>query len=144
MTEIEKTISLEGGATYTEDPADPGGGTRFGISKMANPDVDVKNLTLEEAVQIYKVRYWNPLHLDQYQLKQFRWKVFDIAVNQGVATASAFMQNLEAKKDTMDAVYELGQMQMRRYAKLVAQHPEFYKFIVGWTNRAFDYGDNLD
>ena len=55
-------VGLEGG--YSNDPNDPGGETKFGISKRYNPDVDVKNLTLEGAKQIYLERYWIPAGCD--------------------------------------------------------------------------------
>lgn len=39
---------------------DPGGETNFGISARANPDIDIKDLTLDEAVDLYLSRYWEP------------------------------------------------------------------------------------
>ncbi len=42
----------EGG--YTNDPRDPGGETNWGISKRAYPNLDIKNLAMEEAKRIYK------------------------------------------------------------------------------------------
>ena len=38
--EILRTIELEGGEKVTCDPADPGGLTKYGISKRFNPDID--------------------------------------------------------------------------------------------------------
>lgn len=43
---------------------DQGGETKWGISKRANPDVDVRNLTRDEAVAIYWDRYWLVHNLD--------------------------------------------------------------------------------
>ena len=37
---IDKTLAWEGG--YVNDPKDPGGETKYGISKRAHPDVDIK------------------------------------------------------------------------------------------------------
>lgn len=53
---ILKTIEFEGG--FVNSPSDPGGMTKYGISQKYNPDVDVKNLTVDEAVRIYFERYW--------------------------------------------------------------------------------------
>ena len=44
---IEITLHHEGG--YVHDPKDLGGETNFGIAKRFYPDVDIKNLTKEEA-----------------------------------------------------------------------------------------------
>lgn len=43
---------------------DAGGPTRFGISKNANPDVDIENLTLDGAKKLYRARYWDAHNLD--------------------------------------------------------------------------------
>ena len=56
-------VGLEG--KETNDPNDPGGLTRFGISQKYNPDVDVANLTLEQAKEIYLNRYWIPAGCDE-------------------------------------------------------------------------------
>ena len=49
-------IGEEGG--YVNDPADPGGETKFGISKRAYPQLDIKSLTLDQAKAIYRRDYW--------------------------------------------------------------------------------------
>ncbi len=82
-------VGVEGG--YSNDPADPGGETKFGLSKRANPDLDIANLTLELAQDIYRSRYWIPAHCPD-----LRWPlslfVFDCAVNQGVEVAVKLLQ----------------------------------------------------
>ena len=47
---IEITLHHEGG--YVHDPKDLGGETNFGIAKRFYPDVDIKNLTKEDAKDI--------------------------------------------------------------------------------------------
>ena len=61
--EIENVIKHEGG--YVNDPSDPGGETKYGISKKAYPKVDIKNLTLDDAIEIYKDDYWLPAKVDR-------------------------------------------------------------------------------
>lgn len=140
MLEIQKTIALEGG--YVDDPDDAGGETKYGISKRSHPDVDIKNLTIEQAEEIYKSNEWAKLHCDSYQNIQYRWKLFDIAVNQGMGTAQAFIP-LVKQSDTIHGVYELVALQMKRYANRVVSVPLDLKFLRGWTNRAFETGDDL-
>ena len=48
---LDDLIEREGG--YVNDPDDPGGETKFGISKRAYPHLDIKNLTEEHAADIY-------------------------------------------------------------------------------------------
>ena len=71
-------IGLEGG--YSNDPNDPGGETKYGISKRYNPDVDVASLTLEQAKKIYLERYWIPAGCDN-QPYPLDICLFDGAVN---------------------------------------------------------------
>ena len=53
---IEKVLEHEGG--YVNDPKDLGGETKYGITKRFYPDVDIKNLTKEQAKTIYHTDYW--------------------------------------------------------------------------------------
>lgn len=48
---------IEGG--YVNDPRDPGGETKFGISKRSYPREDIKALTRDRAITIYKRDYWD-------------------------------------------------------------------------------------
>ena len=57
------TVGLEG--NYSNDKNDPGGETRFGICKKYNPDVDIENLTLAQAKEIYLNKYWIPAGCDE-------------------------------------------------------------------------------
>lgn len=142
IKEIEKTIQLEGG--YVNNPNDPGGETKFGITKRYHPNVDIKNLTIEKAAAIYKTEYWDKLNLDQYSFIPFRWKVFDIAVHQGPSTAQIFLTKLKSKPDTMEAVYELIEMQVKRLVYKVVSNPQQkLGFLLGWINRSFETGKDL-
>ena len=49
---------------YSNDPSDPGGETKYGISKRAYPELDIKSLTKEDAARIYYRDYWQPLDCD--------------------------------------------------------------------------------
>lgn len=80
-------ISSEGG--YSNDPRDPGGETKFGISKRSYPLLDIKNLTLQEAQEIYKKDFWESLGSMHPSL---RFLVFDFAVNSGMQTAVRKLQ----------------------------------------------------
>lgn len=82
-------LAKEGG--YVNDARDPGGETKFGISKRAWPDVDIKNLTRDQAKSIYFTAYWSqascyafPAPLDLILL--------DAAVHHGVSSAVKQMQ----------------------------------------------------
>ena len=44
---VKEILRHEGG--YVDDPVDRGGETKYGISKRSYPDLDIANLTLEQA-----------------------------------------------------------------------------------------------
>ena len=79
----------EGG--YSLDPRDPGGETRFGISKRAYPDVDILRLTEDEAKAIYRRDYWDKLRTDEIPAP-LALCVFDCAVNMGRDKAIRLLQ----------------------------------------------------
>jgi len=60
---IKFTLSWEGG--YVNDPNDPGGETKYGISKRQYPNLDIKNLTVDQAKQIYYNDYWKKYKIDK-------------------------------------------------------------------------------
>lgn len=86
---VDIVLHHEGGYVY--DERDPGGETNFGISKRAFPNIDIKNLTKEEAKNIYRLHYWNAVKADLLPPK-LRLIVFDCAVNQGVSRAIRLLQ----------------------------------------------------
>lgn len=84
-----KLLEHEGG--YNFNPNDPGGETNWGISKKAYPAVDIANLTMNEAGEIYKGDYWDKLHCDSMGEK-IAFQLFDAAVNSDVNQATKWLQ----------------------------------------------------
>lgn len=116
-------IGEEGG--YVNDPLDPGGETKFGISKRAYPNVDIRNLTLEMAKAIYKRDYWDALNLDTHEWRKAIC-LFDCAVNMGRAVAVELYQQPEPWYINFQAERILRYAKMRRF-------PLYGK---GWVRRA--------
>lgn len=88
-TAISTTLKYEGG--YVNDPNDAGGETKYGISKRAYPDVDIANLTLQQAKNIYYFDYWLRCRC-QFMPDALSIAVFDYAVNSGIKTAIKKLQ----------------------------------------------------
>jgi len=88
LNNFEAAFSLVVGieAGYVNDPQDPGGETKFGVSKRAYPNLDIAQLNLEEAKTIYQRDYWTKCHCETLA---WPWALalFDCAINQGVSTA---------------------------------------------------------
>ena len=147
---IEKVLEHEGG--YVNDPKDLGGETKYGITKRFYPDVDIKNLTIEQAVEIYKKDYWDKNKVES--LPQNLWHIyFDMCVNMGKRTAVKVLQRAANNKGrdievdgglgpmTIGALkgVELDRVRAFRvkyYVDLITARPEQEKFYLGWFRRA--------
>lgn len=116
-------IGEEGG--YSNDPADPGGETKYGISKREYPNLDIAQLTLEQAQDIYQRDYWSPLNCDSHGW-EMALVLFDCGVNQGVSAA----------KGLLPIVASAGELQAER-ALRYARAETFGRFGRGWMRRLF-------
>ena len=147
---IEKVLEHEGG--YVNDPKDLGGETKYGITKRFYPDVDIKNLTVEQAKEIYRKDYWDKNRVES--LPQNLWHIFfDMCVNMGRRTAVKVLQRAAVNRGrdievdgglgpaTIGALkgVELDRVRAYRvkfYVDLITAKPEQEKFFLGWFRRA--------
>lgn len=88
------------GTKYTNDPADSGGPTKFGITKktyetffghVVNDD-EIKSMTSAVAKQIYAAQYWAPLRCGEIKALNLAITFFDSAVLYGVGTTTFLIQ----------------------------------------------------
>lgn len=86
---FDRLIGHEGG--YVNNPRDPGGETKFGISKRSYPKVNIKSLTREQARAIYWTDFWLVCQCANLP-KDTDALVFDAAVNHGQQTAIRLLQ----------------------------------------------------
>lgn len=95
------TVGVEGG--LTTDPKDRGNwttgvigkgeckGTKYGISAMSYPSLDIANLTLDQAKAIYQKDYWTSIRADLLPTPA-AIVLFDYAVNSGPGGKIELMQ----------------------------------------------------
>jgi len=147
---IETVLKHEGG--YVNDPKDLGGETNFGITKRFYPELNIKELTIEKAKQIYKDDYWDRNRVES--LPQNLWHIyFDMCVNMGKRTAVKVLQRAAVNRGkdievdgglgpaTIGALkgVELDRVRAYRvkfYVDLITSKPEQEKFFLGWFRRA--------
>ena len=86
---FERLIGHEGG--YVNHPDDPGGETKFGITKRTYPLENIKGMTLERAKVLYLRDYWGPAGCDAVP-DAIKFDLFDMAVNSGVVPAVRALQ----------------------------------------------------
>ncbi len=146
---IRVVLLDEGG--YGNDPNDPGGETNWGIDKRTYPDLDIKNLTRDEAIEIYYNDWWQKYRLDLLPNK-VRGKIFNVGVNTGMRQAVKFLQRAVNVNDdgiigpvTLAAANEadpdivlqsLRDQQRQFYINLANARPSSRKFLNGWLRRA--------
>ena len=144
---LEMVLIHEGG--YIDDPHDRGGETKYGISKRAYPDVDIKNLTTAQAGEIYRTDYWDKCHCDSLP-SGVSIQLFDTAINCGVSRASKFLQEcvgatVDGKigKQTLAAVEEtyndIGSDLIQKYTdrreKYYRSLKQYDRYGRGWSKR---------
>jgi len=121
---LKFVLKWEGG--YSNDPRDPGGETKYGISKRSYPELDISKLTLKQAKEIYYQNYWLKCGCDELPYP-FNIVVFDTAVNMGRHRAMEF---LDAYNDWRDYLLK------RLYTYSKFKQAKLY--FRGWANRVLD------
>lgn len=94
---LEEVWPFEGG--YVDHPKDPGGATNMGItfgvlkSWRGRPITkqDVRDLTKQEAAQIYEQRYWKPLNGEALRIGD-DLVVLDFGINSGISRSAKYSQ----------------------------------------------------
>ena len=157
-----KTLKFEGG--YQNNPKDIGNwtggkigkgelkGTKYGISAKSYPDLDIKNITKDQALEIYRRDFWQALHLAAIDSNRIAWKTFDIAINCGPGTAVKILQksvgvepdgiigNITLKavnlSDQTQVLHNLVHWQQHHYLNI--RNDDNAEFFKGWMLRSED------
>tara|TARA_R110002051_G_scaffold307481_1_gene378533 strand:+ start:136 stop:609 length:474 start_codon:yes stop_codon:yes gene_type:complete len=150
---INDVFEKEGG--YVNDPKDPGGETKYGISKKAFPNVDIKSLTKKDAKKIYMDNYWKPSKAESIP-EDLRHIYFDMCVNFGIRGAGRVLQRAcngknkekievdgRVGKNTIGACKNLESDRLRayrvlRFGHIVYKNKVMEKFWYGWYRRALE------
>ncbi len=149
---IDKTLRHEGGDTFTNDTLDRGGATKYGISQKAYPDLDIRNLSEDQAKAIYRQDYWDKVRGDDIQSQIMAETIFDVSVNMGIAGGSKLAQKtLEIEpadgiigpqslavinatdENLFIARFALAKIQ--RYTEICRADSSQKKYLLGWLNR---------
>jgi len=135
---------------YGNDPTDPGGETKYGIAKNANPSIDVKHLDWDGAKAIYYSHYWLNGKCDKMNGRIAALN-FDGAVQHGPGTAAKFIQRaigvtddgaigpntltVLATKDPIAVCNSVCDQRIAFYNNIVVQKPDQQKYLAGWLRR---------
>ncbi len=95
----------DGDGGYTNDPDDPGGETKWGVSKKAFPSLDIKNLTYDQARNlVYRPHFWNKIRGDDLPLP-VGFVMFEQALNQHASAVGAVKCLQRAVGTSADGVF---------------------------------------
>lgn len=147
---MQNLLVDEGG--YVNDPNDAGGETKYGISKRAYSNEDIKNLTEARAKEIYRKDYWNKFGGDAIISPEKASAILSICVNFGVRGGIKIVQkavdticdgvmgsNTVRKVNDMDPDKFLALLSLSmisKYASICRKDRSQIKFLLGWVNRA--------
>mgnify|MGYP000054720137 CR=1 FL=1 len=107
-TTFSRTIGHEG--KFQANPKDRGNwtggkegvgelkGTKWGLAAMTYPHLDIANITLEQAKEIYFNDWWLKLKMDCWP-NVMKYQIFDAAFNHGTGRANQFLQFAARVKD---------------------------------------------
>ena len=153
---IEHVFEIEGG--FVDDPKDPGGKTKYGISQKTFPHLEIEKLTKEQAADIYRKHYWDPYpFFEEIKSPQVVLKLYMAGINMGQKSANICLQRAVRSFKYLDADGIIGPKSLEainsiphkelipafnsecagRYRMLCAKNPSLRKFLRGWINRAY-------
>lgn len=167
MSNFDRMFALVSGheGNFTGNPDDPGNwtggaigigrclGTKFGISAAAYPNIDIPNLTLEEAKALYRHDYWDRIAGERLP-PSLALLVFDAAINNGTTRAVSWLQEIAHVRcdgvvgpETLAAVDRLAvgpdgiaglcSEYLARRLVFMASLSAWKTFGLGWARRLF-------
>lgn len=142
---------IEGG--HSDDPDDPGGETKYGISKASFPDEDIENMTLDRAKELYRIHYWEQYKCDKIKSPMLAVELFVAVVNVNAILVIMYLQRAcntlgaELVVDGLIGAKTIGWINQHRHPKAIvaALEGELYqhyksqgkkKYISGWLIRS--------
>lgn len=135
---IRKILEHEGG--FVNHPNDPGGATNKGITiatfrqyiKPNGTVADLKALTVQQAVDVYKAQYWDVCRADDLP-SGVDYTVVDFAVNSGPTRAVKYLQ--AALSIAQDGV--IGPQTLATATAAAATYPKLLIRIINADRLAF-------
>ncbi len=141
---IDDLLKREGG--YVNDPSDPGGATKYGITigtlsqyrgRHLTPS-DVKALSLSEAKEIYINQYLKRPHIDQLPSSLVP-PVFDMNVNAGNRSIKLLQQTLNKFGETLHVDGAIGPHTLSVSKKIYRMAGQYLVDAYGIERREYYY-----
>jgi hypothetical protein len=167
---VKIVLGLEGGfSEYNPSTKDPR--TNKGItqpefdefrSKNNLPSKDVKDISADEAIEIYKQEYWDKIQGDKLDTQNPKLAIvlFDSAVNNGIGGANGIVksiintdgnrfddkmiEDIITADESNDLYSDIINKRYQKYKDIVAKNPVMDVYSKGWSNRLDNLSDMLN
>jgi hypothetical protein len=120
---VEHILANEGGYNPSDMNGKP---VNFGINQGANPDIDVKNMTREQAKQIYHDRYWLPSGAEKLPANM-QTPYFDVYIRNPAFAKKALAESGGDPAKFMQA--------SSTYFQNLGKSGNGHKYAKAWANR---------
>ena len=138
------------------------GCTKYGIATNTYPNLDIRDLTIQQAARLYERDFWNPNHLTEFESQALATEIFDTSVNCGVGTGANIVIHLvnifgpahyplngkvnsemiewinkyTRKKANRTSFYiALNVLQGERYLDIIERNPKMMRYSNSWFPR---------
>lgn len=133
---IDRVLSHEDGEV--NDPDDPGGHTKWGISKRSYPNVNISELTRDDAIAIYFRDFWLKILGDRFT-DGVAYQLLDSAVNSGITQSIRFLQRaIKVADDGVFGPHSQRMLQVTAESDFImlflAERLEFMTRLKNWPN----------
>jgi len=164
---VSQVIAHETGGdksgAYTHDPSDPGGETKWGISKRSYPHLNIKALTFNDAVALYYKDFYTGM--DTILDNRLAFKLFDMSVLNGRVKAIKLFQRairalggkikvdgylgpvtIEAANhcDPRALYVKFQELINNRFNWIAILRPSSKRYLKGWKSRLYFNFDTED
>ena len=167
---VQIVLGLEGGfSEYNPSTKDPR--TNKGITQPEFDEFrrknnlqskDVKDITTDEAIEIYKQEYWDKIQGDKLDARNPKLAIviFDSAVNNGIGGANGIIksiintdgnrfddkmiEDIIAADKSNDLYSNIINKRYQKYKDIIAKNPVMDDYAKGWNNRLDNLSDKLN
>lgn len=167
---VQIVLGLEGGfSEYNPSTKDPR--TNKGITQPEFDEFrrknnlqskDVKDITTDEAIEIYKQEYWDKIQGDKLDARNPKLAIviFDSAVNNGIGGANGIIKSIVntdgnrfddkmiediiAADKSNDLYSNIINKRYQKYKDIIAKEPVMDVYGKGWNNRLDNLSDKLN
>ena len=154
---VEYILKNEGGYVFEKD--DHGGATNMGIAQSSHPNINVKDLSLDDIKKLYREEYWDKSFSKDIPNKIISIKTFDNTVLMGAKQSGIILQRAinacgerividgNVGEQTFTALKKIHNIEgllwvlrsetISFFFNLTKKDPTQQKFLLGWIARVF-------